>query len=224
MKAVAYYRVSTKKQGESGLGLEAQERDVEQFAKARGFEITSKFIEVETGKNNYRPKLKEAMNVCQDKNQTLLIAKIDRLARNAAFIMNLQESQVKFIAVDMPEANDFVVGIMALVAQQEAKAISDRTKKGLESAKINGKVLGRPVGYVMSKETKDKISRSKRKNKEFEPMILNMAKKLKKEGKTFQQIADDLNALGAKTDTGRPIYGKYISRMLNKSKVKLSSL
>ncbi len=131
MKIVAYRRVSTTKQGQSGLGLEAQEQAIAQYAASRDGRVTATFTEVESGKNNARPELEKALHLAKVTGATLVIAKLDRLSRNAAFLLTLRDSGVKFVAADMPDANDLTVGIMALVAQQEREAISRRTTEAL---------------------------------------------------------------------------------------------
>ena len=146
MKVVAYHRVSTVRQGTSGLGLEAQTKAIEDFARARKAELVASFTEVESGKNNKRPELGKALHLAKVTGATLLIAKLDRLSRNAVFLLTLRDSGVKFIAADMPDANDLTVGIMALVAQQEREAISKRTKEALAAAKVRGTKLGNPNG------------------------------------------------------------------------------
>jgi DNA invertase Pin-like site-specific DNA recombinase len=146
MKIVAYHRVSTARQGTSGLGLEAQTKAIEDFALSRKVEVIASFTEVENGKNNNRPELAIALHLAKVIGATLLIAKLDRLSRNAVFLLTLRDSGVKFIAADMPDANDLTVGIMALVAQQEREAISKRTKEALAAAKARGTKLGNPNG------------------------------------------------------------------------------
>lgn len=147
MRAVAYYRVSTAAQGRSGLGFEAQRAAVESLCAARGWELTAPpFTEVESGKRNDRPELEKALHRAKVTGATLVVAKLDRLSRNVAFLAALQESGVKFIAADMPEANELTVHIMAAVAQAERKAISKRTKEALQAAKARGQRLGNPNG------------------------------------------------------------------------------
>ena len=143
-RLVAYERVSTARQGASGLGLEAQRKTIEVFAVSRGAEVLARFTEVESGKRADRPELAKALHLAKVTGATLVIAKLDRLSRNAAFLLALRDSGVKFIAVDMPEANDLTVGIMALVAQAERAAISRRTKEALAVAKPGGVKLGNP--------------------------------------------------------------------------------
>jgi DNA invertase Pin-like site-specific DNA recombinase len=143
---VAYERVSTARQGTSGLGLEAQRKTIEDFARSRGAELIGRFTEVESGKRADRPELEKALALSKLTGATLVIAKLDRLSRNAAFLLTLRDSGVRFLAVDMPEANDLTVGIMALVAQAEREAISRRTKEALAVAKARGVKLGNPNG------------------------------------------------------------------------------
>src|SRR5690349_17254180 len=125
-KYVAYYRVSTARQGRSGLGTEAQQAAVAAFLSARRGQLLGEpLIEIESGKrDDNRPKLHEALRLCRLTGATLLVAKLDRLSRDAAFLMTLSKSGVRFVAADMPDANDMTVGVMALVAQQEREAIS----------------------------------------------------------------------------------------------------
>lgn len=145
-KVVAYYRVSTTAQGRSGLGLEAQREAVASLCGARGWEIIAEFTEVESGKRADRRELQEALRRTKVTGGTLVIAKLDRLSRNAAFITTLQDSGARFIAADMPEANELTVHIMAAVAQAERKAIASRTREALAAAKARGQRLGNPNG------------------------------------------------------------------------------
>ena len=145
-RLVAYERVSTARQGASGLGLEAQRKVIEEFAALRGSDVIARFTEVESGRKADRPELAKALHLAKVTGATLVIAKLDRLSRNAAFLLALRDSGVRFVAVDMPEANDLTVGIMALVAQAEPEAISRRTKEALAVAKARGVKLGNPNG------------------------------------------------------------------------------
>jgi DNA invertase Pin-like site-specific DNA recombinase len=141
---VTYYRVSTAQQGRSGLGLDAQRAAVQAHLEARGGTELATFTEIESGKRNDRPQLEAALRRCRQTRATLLVAKLDRLGRNAAFLLALQESRVRFIAADMPDANEAMVGFMAVMAQYERQAISDRTRAALAAAKARGTRLGNP--------------------------------------------------------------------------------
>lgn len=130
-KFVAYYRVSTARQGASGLGLDAQKDAVRRYLNGGDWSLVAEVVEVESGKRADRPKLAEALRLCRVHGATLIIAKIDRLARNVAFVSNLMESGVEFTAVDFPKANRLTVHILAAMAEHEAKMVSDRTKAAL---------------------------------------------------------------------------------------------
>jgi DNA invertase Pin-like site-specific DNA recombinase len=141
-KHVAYYRVSTKRQGRSGLGLEAQQASVREFLNGGRWKLIEEVIEVETGKRKDRPELLRAIQLCKVHNAKLLIAKLDRLARNVAFVSTLMESGVEFVAIDCQQANKFTIHILAAVAEHEAALISQRTKEALAAAKRRGVKLG----------------------------------------------------------------------------------
>lgn len=140
---VPYFRVSTDQQGRSGLGLEAQQRAVGEYVRGVGGEMLDEFIEIESGKRSDRPELARALAHARRKKATLVVAKLDRLARNTHFITSLQRSGVSFRAADMPQANEFMVQIIAAVAEYEARLISERTKAGLASARARGVKLGK---------------------------------------------------------------------------------
>lgn len=145
-RVVAYYRVSTDSQGRSGLGLDAQREAVACICRQRGWEIIAEFTEVESGKRNDRPQLISALKRSKVTGARLVIAKLDRLSRNVAFLAALQECGARFTAADMPEADEFTVHILAAVAQRERKLISERTKAALAAAKARGTRLGNPYG------------------------------------------------------------------------------
>jgi DNA invertase Pin-like site-specific DNA recombinase len=158
MKMVGYYRVSTPKQGRSGLGLQAQKAAVKAFI--NGGKLIGEFTEIETGKNNNRPKLAEAIQACRIYGATLVIAKLDRLSRNAHFLLGLKEAGVEFICCDMPNANRLTVGIMAMVAEEERRMISERTKAALAAAKARGIKIGGDRDTIPTKEARRRAAES----------------------------------------------------------------
>src|SRR4051794_11368148 len=142
VKFVAYYRVSTAKQSASGLGLEAQREAIGRFLDAGRADVMAEFTEIESGKRTDRPELARAIQACRVYGARLVIAKLDRLSRDAHFLLGLEKAGVDFVAADMPNANRLTVGIMAMVAEEERRMISARTKPALSAAKARGVVLG----------------------------------------------------------------------------------
>ena len=198
MKIVAYYRVSTDRQGRSGLGLDAQREAVSRWAAAHG-EIIAEFTEVESGKKNDRPQLAQALAVCKAEKATLVIAKLDRLARNVAFIANLMEGGADFVACDMPHANRLTLHILAAVAEHEREMISKRTKEALAAAKARGVKLGTPSPPTdLSKATAALISQADDFAREVYPLI----EKRRAGGKSFQAIARELAMERVQTSRG----------------------
>ncbi|SRR6266446_3702386 len=152
---IAYYRVSTKRQGQSGLGLDAQKDAVMAYLNGGNWTLKEEFVEVESGRKvKNRPALQQAIAACRKHKATLVIAKLDRLARNVAFISNLMESKVAFVAVDNPHATRFTLHILAAVAEHEADIISQRTKSALSAAKARGTELGR-YGKILAEQNKE---------------------------------------------------------------------
>jgi DNA invertase Pin-like site-specific DNA recombinase len=141
---VAYHRESTERQGASGLGLEAQQKATRDYLNGGAWELVGEFVEVESGKRADRPELAKALETCRRHKAKLVIAKLDRLSRNLAFIATLMEAGVEFVAVDNPHANKLTVHILAAVAQHEREMISERTKAALQAAKARGMRLGNP--------------------------------------------------------------------------------
>jgi len=204
LKFVTYFRVSTERQGQSGLGLEGQRAAVSAYVSGRG-EIAAEFVEVESGKNNDRPQLAAALAAAKAAGATLLIAKLDRLARNVAFIANLLESGVEVTAADMPEANRFVLHIMAAVAEQEGRAISDRTKAALAAAKARGARLGMAnpqIAKHMEQAVSASVATRTGKADTFAANILPLIERLQAGGASLRSIAADLNERGVKTARG----------------------
>lgn len=206
-RVVAYYRVSTEGQSRSGLGLEAQQRAVETLCVGRGWTIIEAFTEVESGKRADRPKLTDALHHAKVTGATLVIAKLDRLSRNAAFLLQLQDSGAKFLAADMPEACNLTVGIMALVAQQEREAISKRTKEALAAARARGTRLGNPNGAEAlrraGKGNGASVAAIKAEADAFAADLGPTVAKLRAEGHTsLPALARELNAGGFQTARG----------------------
>lgn len=141
-KWISYLRVSTGRQGKSGLGLAAQRKSVADFLNGGRWELVKEFVEVESGKRTDRPVLAEAIKACRVYGAKLVIAKIDRLSRDAHFLLGLEKAGVDFVAADMPNANRLTVGIMAMIAEEERRMISRRTKDALAAAKRRGVKLG----------------------------------------------------------------------------------
>lgn len=194
-KAVAYYRVSRERQGVSGLGLEAQEAAVQEFVNKNGFMVIEHFTEIESGKNDRRPLLKKALNFCRKENATLLIAKLDRLSRKVSFISQLMESDVRFIDVDDPHAEDFIRHIKAAFAEHERKLISKRTKAALQAAKARGVELGKHGRYVLSKLNRLQAE-------QFAASMQPIFQSLRAQGiTTIRAITDELNRLNIPTAT-----------------------
>ena len=198
---VAYYRVSTQKQGNSGLGLEAQRKAVHNYAKSMGCDVIEEYEEVESGKGHFnRPQLQGALEYCELTGAKLVIAKLDRLSRNVAFLANLMESGVKFIACDNPQANELTIHILAAVAEAERKAISERTKVALAAAKARGVVLGNPrldEARAKRKNGDDMSAATAARQKKSKERALKVTKAItlaKSFGATtLQQVANYLN-------------------------------
>lgn len=195
-KYVAYYRVSTKSQGNSGLGLKDQRESVLRYVGQD--KIVQEFTEIESGRNTYRKELREAIELCQETGATLVIARLDRLSRNAAFTMALRDSDIDFVAVDMPDANSLTIGIMSVIAQNEAETTSKNTKKALAVLKREGKKLGTPENLTEAGRTKSIQVRKQRaqenKNNRTALTLIDAY-----EGMTLEFIAKKLNDGGFKT-------------------------
>ena len=207
---VTYLRVSTARQGKSGLGLEAQQKAVADYLNTGQWNLLEEFVEVESGKNNKRPKLLEAIELCKASGAKLLVGRLDRLARDAAFLMNLKDAGIDFVCADMPEANRLTIGIMALVAEQEREAISKRTKEALAAAKARGVQLGayRDGVYVGGKGNADTArNASEARTVRFHANALDKLPLLKRydpdDSMSLRAIADIFNRYGVKTVSGR---------------------
>lgn len=214
---IAYYRVSTTEQGESGLGLQAQRSAVTRFL---GAAPNEEFTEIESGKEAQRPQLKAAIARVLETGGRLVVAKLDRLARNVHFVSTLLETGVEFVAVDIPTANKMTIHILAAVAEAEAEAISARTKAALAAAKENGKQLGsRNPNNLKALNASTKWT-EETKQRVFEARYGQVApwiKTLRQKGASFQEIADTLNAHGYKTSRGKLFWAATVKRIADKA-------
>lgn len=217
MNYIAYYRVSTKKQGISGLGIEAQKTAVLKFLNNSEDVILREFQDIESGKKDNRPELKKAIQFAKQTNSKLIIAKLDRLSRNATFIFTLRDSKVDFTCVDMPNANSVTIGIMAVLAQDERERISQRTKAALAELKKQGRTLGSPKNLTseaiqMGLNTRIENSIKNQNNRKATALIVSM----KNEGKTFYYITKELNKSEFKTSRGKVFQQVQVERLYNR--------
>lgn len=198
---VSYCRVSTKEQGRSGLGLEAQKAAVTAHLNGGAWTLLGEFVEVESGKNNDRPQLAKALELCRLTRSTLVIAKLDRLSRDAHFLLGLEKAGVDFIAADMPNANRLTVRLMAVIAQEEREMISARTKAALAAAKARGvKLGGYKGGPVVDGRQGGEAMR--RKADDFAAAVGPMVQEMRWAGASLREIARDLTEKGIQTPRG----------------------
>jgi DNA invertase Pin-like site-specific DNA recombinase len=178
---VSYLRVSTTKQGESGLGLEAQRAAIEAYLNGGSWKLRKEFVEVESGKrSDNRPKLAEALALCRKEKCKLVVAKLDRLSRNVAFLSALMESRVEFVAVDNPHATKLTIHILAAVAEHEREMISQRTKDGLAAAKARNVKLGNP--RLRETAGTKGAEKNREKAKAFADNVLPIIQKIERQG------------------------------------------
>jgi DNA invertase Pin-like site-specific DNA recombinase len=205
---VAYYRVSTDRQGRSGLGLEAQQAAVRGYLGA----VTpiAEFTEIETGKRNDRPQLKEALALCRKRKAKLVIAKLDRLSRNLAFIAALMDSGVEFVAVDNPHATRLTLHILAAVAEHEREMIANRTKAALQAAKARGIRLGRNGADRLAPTYR---AAAMERARQLAPVLAEM----KNAGMSARQMAVELTARGVPTPNGAKWHGQTVRRMIGRA-------
>lgn len=210
---IAYYRVSTQRQGDSGLGLEAQQHAVQQYAASNKATVKASFTEIESGKKNNRPELAKAIAEAKRLGARLCIAKLDRLGRNVHFVSGLMESGVDFFAVDNPNATRLTIHILAAVAEDEAVRISQRTKAALETAKRRGVQLGTPENLTDKARCKGTAANCEAAQRHTEA-IKPLAESLRREGRTLRQIAAFLTERGFTTRTGASFSAMAVQRML----------
>lgn len=219
---VAYYRVSTDRQGRSGLGLEAQQAAVRQYVSGHG-QLTAEYTEIETGKRSDRPNLTKALAHARRQGATLVIAKLDRLARNMAFTATLMESGADFVACDIPNANRLTIHILAAVAEDEARRISERTMAALEAYKARGGLLGanHPKCREISRAPAKKGSpvgaaRVAEQARKSYADILPVMQQLRDAGQSLREIATHLSDSWHVTRRGRDWNPTQVKRVLDR--------
>lgn len=210
---IAYYRVSTQRQGRSGLGLDAQKQSVKSYVEQVNGKLLEEFVEVETGKGanalSKRPQLREAIAKAKKEKAVLLIAKLDRLARNVHFVTGLMESNVKFVCADIPEANELTLHIMAAMAQYESRRISERTKEALAQAKRRGVRLGNPQLHLINKPREDKAGA-------FAERLRPILEGFLACGMTQRRMVEELNQLGIETPLNKRWHLPQLNRTLKR--------
>jgi DNA invertase Pin-like site-specific DNA recombinase len=209
---VFYFRVSTRKQFDSNLGLEGQREAVRRYSTNNGIEPLAEFTEVESGKNNMRPQLVAALDLCKRSGATLVVSKLDRLSRNAVFLLQLQQSNVEFICCDCPNVDRFTVGILALVAQRERELISERTCSALTAARARGQRFGNPrwqdsIAKMNAGARAARVAYAKK--------ILPIINEIRESGvETLQGLADCLNRRGIFTRNQKLWHPSSIKRVM----------
>lgn len=215
-KFIAYYRVSTQKQGQSGLGLEAQQQAVMNYLNGGDWELLSDIVEIETGKGadalDRRPKLKDAIAACKKQKATLIIAKLDRLARNVHFVSGLIETGVDFVCADMPQANKVMLQMHSVMAEWERDQISSRTKSALAAAKARGVVLG----AAGATNLKPNIQQRQQAAIEFANRLRGVIEGMVAQGLSQRAMCEELNQLGVKTAKGGSWSLIQLQRVINK--------
>ena len=218
-KYIAYYRVSRKEQGISGLGLAAQRTSVTAYAKGQDGIIIEEYTEVETGTNKReRIEIHNAINRAKQEGAVLIIAKLDRLARQVTFVSSLLDSGIEFVAVDMPTANNFTIHIFSALAEQEAKLISSRTKQALAELKNSGVALGTPKNLDCAARAKgvQKIrenATNNDRNRQAQSVIMSC----KEKGMSYRQIANYLNQLNFKTRYGNEFMAPTVHQLYTRT-------
>ncbi len=221
-KAICYYRVSTNKQGVSGLGLEAQQEIALAYCKQNNLEVIGEFEEVQSGGKNDREMIKTALEKCRITHARLVVAKLDRISRDVGFIDQLQKSGIKFVCADMPEANDTMIQFMSVFAQYERRMASERTKAALAAKKARGESLGNPNIKQVQKQIPSEASEKGNavkiaKADEWASLVIGHIDKAKDNGcQSLQQIADWLNAEHITTSRGNQFTSTSVKRIIDR--------
>lgn len=219
---VAYLRVSTQKQGYSGLGLEAQREIIQKYL--CGKNPIAEYVEIESGRKKDRPKLKEALTLCRKDGATLIVAKLDRLARSVSFLSNLLESGVEILFCDFPQANKMMLHILSAISQYEAELIATRTKSALKAKKARGYKLGNPEHLLDKHEqaiqNSIKTCKEKADNNPNNKRAVAILRTLVKEKHTLQEIADVLNKEGFVTSQGCSFSKSTVYKLIKRHNLK----
>jgi DNA invertase Pin-like site-specific DNA recombinase len=218
MKYITYYRVSTKRQGQSGLGLDAQKTQVHHYLTSKQGQEIASYTEIESGKKNDREQLRNAVAHAKREGAVLLVAKLDRLSRDVSFIFTLkaelEKAHVDFVVCDMPEANTLTLGIMAAMAQHEREIISKRTKAGLTEARKRGTKLGNPENLTLEARQKaHKAISDKARNNQASRFAYHFIKPHRDAGEPYATICDKLNSEGYRTAEGQQFHPAQVRRI-----------
>lgn len=214
-KYIAYYRVSTSKQGDSGLGLEAQRNDVMRYTNGN---LLHEFTDVASGKKSTRPELENAIAMAKQENAVLIFAKLDRLSRDVEFIFSIRNAGIEIVCCDLPDLNTLTIGIFATMAQYERELISERTKKALAVKKAQGVKLGKPENLTNEAKAKGRESNSRNaKESKANQTALIIARDHAKAGTPLSAIAESLNFLGIKTRRGGKWHKSAVHYLLKKA-------
>ena len=215
---VAYYRVSTQKQGKSGLGLEAQKEAVAQHVRRDGGKVVAEFREVESGKRADRPQLALALERCRLTRSTLIVAKLDRLTRDVAFLCRLRDGGVDFVAADNAHATPLTVTILIAVAEEERRLASVRTKAALQAAKARGVKLGNPNGAKAfgARSRAGAVEALKAKADSFAQSLAGIVRPLLEAGLSLRKVAERLNAEGIVTAQGKAWQANSVKRLADR--------
>lgn len=217
MKIVALYRVSTDQQGESGLGLAAQQRAIRAYAKAREAKIVGEHTEIESGRSKVRPQLRRAIAAAKKARATLVVSTLDRIGRRVSLIAQLMEAGVKFDCADRPGADPFRLHIESAIAEEEARKIAERTRKALAEYKADGGKLGshRPNGKIISAQARERGMEAHKANAAaWYAAIMPLVTQERKRNATLQEIAELLNDQGYVTTRGLPFTPTAVHRLL----------
>jgi DNA invertase Pin-like site-specific DNA recombinase len=214
-KLVAYRRVSTDKQGKSGLGLEAQDAAIRAYAERTHCTIVGEFLEVETGKRSDRPELARAIACAKQHKAALIIAKLDRISRRVAFIANLMEAGVDFFSADSPDDEPFITHVKASFAEEEARKISQRTRAALAALKARGVKLGKPENMTAEARLKG-ASENRNQAVVAYALVSPLVRSWRADGLTLGAIADRLNEGGYTTRGGTPWAAMQVKRVLDR--------